>query len=87
MQTADGGLVEVLLVTIEDVDIDDGIGPGVSCLRNLQGALDARSFRDDGDNILHRESHRRAQVGAIATRHIREVLPGDTISALLRSME
>ena len=73
-------------MTIEDIDFNDCVGPGIGRLRNLQRALGARSFRDDRDEVRrHREGHRGARVVTIATRHVRNFFPVDLVRALIRS--
>ena len=86
MHTADRRLVEVLLDAIEDIDLNDSVRSSIRRLRNLEGAMCARSFRDDGKDIVRdRQSDRRAQVGAIAKRRVRNLFPLDMIGALVGS--
>ena len=47
-QTANRRLVEVFLVAVEDVDLGNGtVRLDVGCLRDVEGAMGASSFRDD----------------------------------------
>ena len=86
MHTADRRLLEVLLDAIEDIDFNDSVRSSIRRLRNLEGAMCARSFRDDGEDIVgDRQSDRRAQVGAIAKRRVRNLFPLDMIGALVGS--
>ena len=86
VQTADRRLLEVLLDAIEDIDFNDSVRSSIRRLRNLEGAMCARSFRDDGEDILRdRQSHRCAQVSAIAKRRVRNLFPLDMVGALVGS--
>ena len=81
---ADCRVIKVLLMSVEDIGLDDSVRSSICRLRDFEGTIGAFAISDYRKHIRRGgKSHGRAQMEAVSRRHVRGLFPGD-FGALVR---